>query len=365
MSRPSSTYRVQLTPDFGFAQVAEIAGYLRDLGVSHVYLSPILQSTPESRHGYDVIDHSRIRAEFGGATGFREMAQQLAAHDLGIVVDIVPNHMNPGQRAVLVGSQGRSRLAVRELFDIDWSEGKVALPVLWDDTDPYVDGDVLRYHDHAYPYPGHYRLADWREGPGYRRFFDVSSLIGLRVEDPSVLFATHEVIFWLLDEGLVDGLRVDHPDGLADPRGYSNGCAPGRARRGPWWRRSSSGPSGCRATGPATAPLATTCSTASTASSWIPPEISPCAAFYGHDGGSRPSTGPSWRRPSVEVIDLFFGAEVGRLADAACKDPAAVRELLAAMPVYRAYVVPGEPPPPESVEIVELAAEACSPAVLP
>ncbi|MFI6632691.1 malto-oligosyltrehalose synthase [Nonomuraea fuscirosea] len=365
MSRPVSTYRVQLTPDFGFAQVAEIAGYLRDLGVSHVYLSPILQATPESRHGYDVTDHSRIRDEFGGATGFREMAQQLAAHDLGIVVDIVPNHMNTVNAqfwSVLKDGPGSP---YAKWFDIDWQDGKVALPVLGDDTEPVVDGDVLRYHEHAYPHPGHYRLVDWREGPGYRRFFDVSSLIGLRVEDPSVFFATHEVIFWLLDEGLVDGLRVDHPDGLADPRGYLQRL---RERTGDAWTVVEK-----ILIGPERLPGDWACDGTSGYE-----VLNRVNGLFVDPAGKEPlirlltdMTGqPAEYRPVMEqskadVLDLFFGAEIDRLARATSCDPAAVRELLAAMPVYRAYVVPGEPPPPESAEIVELAADSCSPAVRP
>ncbi|WP_188190577.1 malto-oligosyltrehalose synthase [Nonomuraea sp. SYSU D8015] len=365
MSRPASTYRVQLTPDFGFAQVAEIAGYLRDLGVSHVYLSPILQSTPASRHGYDVIDHSRIREEFGGATGFREMAQQLAAHDLGVVVDIVPNHMNTVNAqfwSVLKDGPGSPYAS---WFDIDWVDGKVALPVLGDDTEPVVDGDVLRYHEHAFPHPGHYRLVDWWEGPGYRRFFDVSSLIGLRVEDPAVLFATHEVIFWLLDEGLVDGLRVDHPDGLADPRGYLERL---RARTGETWTVVEK-----ILIGPERLPDDWACdgTTGYDVLNRVnglfvdPAGKEPLVSLFTEMTGQPAEYRPVMAQAKREVLELFFGAEVDRLARATSCDPAAIRELLAAMPVYRAYVVPGEPPPPESVEIVELAAEACSPAVQP
>ncbi|MEV4079016.1 malto-oligosyltrehalose synthase [Nonomuraea fuscirosea] len=365
MSRPVSTYRVQLTPDFGFAQVAEIAGYLRDLGVSHVYLSPILQATPESRHGYDVTDHSRIRDEFGGATGFREMAQQLAAHDLGIVVDIVPNHMNTVNAqfwSVLKDGPGSP---YAKWFDIDWQDGKVALPVLGDDTEPVVDGDVLRYHEHAYPHPGHYRLVDWREGPGYRRFFDVSSLIGLRVEDPSVFFATQEVIFWLLDEGLVDGLRVDHPDGLADPRGYLQRL---RERTGGAWTVVEK-----ILIGPERLPGDWACDGTSgyevlnrVNGLFVDPAgKEPLIRLFTDMTGQPAEYRPVMEQSKADVLDLFFGAEIDRLARATSCDPAAVRELLAAMPVYRAYVVPGEPPPPESAEIVELAADSCSPAVRP
>ncbi|MFC4011727.1 malto-oligosyltrehalose synthase [Nonomuraea purpurea] len=365
MSRPASTYRVQLTPDFGFAQVAEIAGYLRDLGVSHVYLSPILQAVPESRHGYDVTDHSKIREEFGGATGFREMAQQLAAHDLGIVLDIVPNHMNTVNAPFWSVLRYGPDSPYASWFDLDWVEGKVALPVLGDDTEPVVDGDVLRYHEHAYPHPGHYRLVDWREGPGYRRFFDVSSLIGLRVEDPSVLFATHEVIFWLLDEGLVDGLRVDHPDGLADPRGYLERL---RARAGEAWtvvEKILIGPE--RLPGDWACDGTTGYDVLNRVNGLFvdPAGREPLVRLFCELTGQPAEYRPVMARAKREVLELFFGAEVDRLARLTSSSPEAVRELLAAMPVYRAYVVPGEEPPPESAEIVEMAAESCSPAVLP
>ncbi|SDK11995.1 (1-_4)-alpha-D-glucan 1-alpha-D-glucosylmutase [Nonomuraea maritima] len=365
MSRPVSTYRVQLTPDFGFAEVAAIAGYLRDLGVSHVYLSPILQSTPESRHGYDVTDHSRIREEFGGADGLREMARQLAAHDLGIVVDIVPNHMNTlNERFWSVLRYGPAS-PYAHWFDIDWSDGTVALPVLGDDVEPVVDGDVLRYHEHSFPHPGRYRLVDWREGPGYRRFFDVSSLIGLRVEDPSVFFATHEVIFWLLDEGLVDGLRVDHPDGLADPRGYLSRL---RERAGERWtvvEKILIGPE--RLPGDWACDGTTGYDVLNRVNGLFvdPSGKEPLVKIFTDMTGQPPDYRPVMAQAKLDVLDQFFGAEVDRLARAASCDPAAVRELLAAMPVYRAYVVPGEEVPPESAEIVELAAESCSPAVQP
>lgn len=365
MSRPVSTYRIQLTPAFGFARVAEIAGYLRDLGVSHVYLSPILQATPGSLHGYDVTDHSRIREEFGGAKGFREMAEQLAAHDLGVIVDIVPNHMNttnPAFWAVLKDGPGS---AYASWFDIEWEASAdgatVALPVIGDDTAPVVDGDVLRYHEHTFPHPGHYRLVDWRDGPGYRRFFDVSSLIGLRVEDPAVFFATHEVVLWLMDEGLVDGLRVDHPDGLADPRGYLERL---RKRTGGAWTvvekiliDDERLPADWACDGTTGYEVLNRVN-----GLFVDPEgKQPLVELFTRLTGEPADYQSVVARAKREVIDLFFGAEVRRLAAAASCPPEAVAELLAAMPVYRAYVVPGEPPPAGSVAIVEAAAAACSP----
>lgn len=365
--RPNATYRVQLTPSHGFAEVAELAPYLRDLGVSHVYLSPILQAVPESPHGYDVIDHSRIRAEFGGMAGLRAMADTLAAHGLGIVVDIVPNHMavpapeSANEQLWSVLRDGPASPYAR-WFDIEWRDGRVAMPFLGDDAEhnpPVRDGDVLRYHDHVFPLPDdHYRLVSFREGPGYRRFFDVSSLIGLRVEDPEVFEATHRVILDLVAEGVVDGLRVDHPDGLADPEGYLERLA---ARSGGAWTVAEK-----ILVGPERLPAG-----------WA------CAGTTGYDALNRITrlfVDPDGREPLVdlfvrhtgapadyaevvyackrEVLDLFFTAEVDRLTAAVGGRhlrPAVV-ELLAAMPVYRAYVRPGEPPPETSVALVEAAA---------
>jgi (1->4)-alpha-D-glucan 1-alpha-D-glucosylmutase len=249
-------YRLQLTPDFGFAEAAEIGEYLADLGVTHVYLSPVLEAVPGSLHGYDVTDHSRIRGELGGEEGFRAMAKRLRGFGLGIVLDIVPNHMAVPDNLALnrqlwsVLRDGRGS-PYADWFDIDWTahDDRMLLPVLGDrpetvlgdlrvEPDGGPDGEpTLRYFDHVLPLrPGtarlpmadllesqHYLLAWWRDAStelNWRRFFNVSSLIGVRVEVPAVFDATHEVIVRLVAEGLVDGLRIDHPDGLADPRGY-------------------------------------------------------------------------------------------------------------------------------------------------
>ncbi len=255
-------------PDFGFAEAAEAGDYLANLGVTHVYLSPVLEAVPGSMHGYDVTDHSRIRGELGGEEGFRAMAKRLRGLGLGIVVDIVPNHMavpadltlNRQLWAVL--RDGRTS-TYATWFDIDWAaqDGRMLLPILggplesclgdlWVEPDGGPDGEpALRYFDHVLPLrPGtarlpmrellesqHYRLTGWRDAAAelnWRRFFDVTTLIGIRVEDPAVFDATHEVIVGLVAEGLVDGLRVDHPDGLADPRGYLTGSR--RRRAGAW-----------------------------------------------------------------------------------------------------------------------------------
>jgi (1->4)-alpha-D-glucan 1-alpha-D-glucosylmutase len=205
MGAPSSTYRVQFTPQFTFADAAHIADYLRRLGVGALYASPMLDAREGSTHGYDVVDPTRARPELGGDDGRRALQKRLAEQDLGLVVDIVPNHMvvpNPWWDDVLQHGQ-ESKYA--RYFDIDWSSGKVLLPVLAEDAEDEV-------HEH-------YLKVNWRRGNtelNYRRFFDITELAAVRVEDPEVFEATHrEVLSWG-----VTGLRIDHPDGLADPGGY-------------------------------------------------------------------------------------------------------------------------------------------------
>ena len=263
---PQSSYRLQLQPGFGFADAAAIASYLASLGVTHAYLSPILQAAPGSVHGYDVVDHSRVSDSLGGEGAFRDMVAEFRRHGLGVIADIVPNHMAIGAPeslnrqfwSVLRDGAG-SRFA--HWFDIDWPAGggRLLLPILagppgdWlgdltvDAGEP--DGPVLRYHEHVLPVrPGtedlplpdlaaaqHYRLADWRAAAtelNWRRFFDVTSLIAVRVEDEDVFAATHGLLLRLMAEGLIDGLRADHPDGLADPRGYLDRLA--KATGGAW-----------------------------------------------------------------------------------------------------------------------------------
>ncbi|MEU8570871.1 malto-oligosyltrehalose synthase [Streptomyces pathocidini] len=248
-SAPSATYRLQIQPAFPFSAAAEAVPYLASLGVSHLHLSPVLEAVPGSAHGYDVVDHTAVRAELGGEEGLRALSRTARGHGLGLVLDIVPNHMavpapewlnRPLWEVLREGPESR----YARWFDIDWERhgGRVLLPVLGgrlgaELADLRLDGDVVRYHDHAFPVrPGTahlplpelldaqwYRLAWWRLARtelNYRRFFTISGLIGVRVEDPEVFEATHATILRLLREGVVDGLRIDHPDGLADPAAY-------------------------------------------------------------------------------------------------------------------------------------------------
>ena len=240
-------------PGFVFDDAAGIAPYLADLGVTHLYCSPYLQAAPGSAHGYDVVDHSRLNDELGGQAAFDRLVAACREAGLGIVLDIVPNHMavsppesqNAQWWSVL--REGRSA-AYAEWFDINWGtdsqrDSKVLVPVLGGPVEEVASelellADRIRYREHELPVaPGtrvdgdvlatlarqHYRLCDWRAAAhelNYRRFFDVTTLAGVRVEVPSVFGATHRLVLGQVAAGVVDGLRVDHPDGLADPAGY-------------------------------------------------------------------------------------------------------------------------------------------------
>jgi (1->4)-alpha-D-glucan 1-alpha-D-glucosylmutase len=270
-----STYRLQLTPDFSFGDAAEVVDHLAALGVSHLYLSPLLTALEGSTHGYDVADPTTVSAALGGEDGLRALADRAHAAGLGLIGDIVPNHVGTGPENPLwwqLLSEGHAGPA-GGVFDVDWepplpgAAGKVILPVL---GEPYgevlaagqlrVDGDAgeLRYFDHRFPLspasrealersggpdavhgqPGkpdtwarlhalleqqHYRLVHWRVGDAvvnYRRFFAINELAAVRVEDPDVFARTHDTIIRLVREGILDGLRIDHIDGLTDPAGY-------------------------------------------------------------------------------------------------------------------------------------------------
>ena len=259
-----ATYRLQLTPNFTMHDAAEVVPYLAALGVSHVFCSPVLQAAAGSTHGYDVVDHSAVNPELGGDEGLAALRSAVEQHGLALMIDIVPNHMAVGPRANRqwwdVLRLGRtSRFA--DWFDIDWdaSDGKVLVPVLGGTVQEELsagslriadgaDGPELAYYDHRLPLapesldsldsPGsgvdlaataalldeqHYRLADWHASAqelNYRRFFDIDTLAGLRVEDDAVFDATHARILQMVADGTVEALRLDHPDGLRDPAGY-------------------------------------------------------------------------------------------------------------------------------------------------
>ncbi|GAA2246246.1 malto-oligosyltrehalose synthase [Streptomyces amakusaensis] len=245
--KPTATYRLQLQPRFPFAAAEAAVPYLAGLGVSHLHLSPVLEAVPGSAHGYDVTDPTRVREELGGEAGLRALARTARDHGLGLVLDIVPNHMaavpryNRALWDVLRHGPGSP---YARWFDIDWEAGggRVLLPVLGgrlgeESAAMRVESDVLHYGEHRFPLRGTtaalplpelldaqwYRLGWWRLARtelAYRRFFTVSELIGVRVEDPEVFEATHAKIVELVRDGVVEGVRIDHPDGLADPEEY-------------------------------------------------------------------------------------------------------------------------------------------------
>lgn len=243
MRIPRSTYRLQITPDFDLFEAARRLPYLHDLGVDWVYLSPLLASEPGSQHGYDVVAFDRVDPLRGGAEGLAALSAEARRLGLGVLVDIVPNHVGVATPEnawwwdlLRLGRESEHAVA----FDVDWAagDGKILIPVVGDGDEGSirVEEGEIRYHDQRFPMaPGtstheeqHYRLVNWREADdnlNYRRFFAVNTLAAVRVEDPEVFADTHgEIRRWFTD-GLVDGLRVDHPDGLRDPKRYLDDLA--------------------------------------------------------------------------------------------------------------------------------------------
>lgn len=271
---PRATYRFQFNRDFTLRQAKELVPYLVELGVSHLYASPLLKACRGSTHGYDTCDHSQINPEIGTEQDLADLVAELRRHGMGLVLDIVPNHVGICGRQNHwwwdVLKHGRhSRFA--DHFDIDWDSpdprlrGKVLVPVLGDYYGRILergelklkqeqDEIVLNYHEHEFPIASdswtvvaapagewlarlnadyaaldaliqkqHYRLAGWRHGNAelnYRRFFDISTLAGIRIEAPKVFAAAHALVLKWYAQGWIDGLRVDHPDGLHDPTEY-------------------------------------------------------------------------------------------------------------------------------------------------
>ncbi|MFJ6784046.1 malto-oligosyltrehalose synthase [Streptomyces yangpuensis] len=385
---PASTYRLQLRPEFPFAAAEAAVPYLASLGVSHLHLSPVLEAAPGSAHGYDVTDHSRVRAELGGEPGLRALAATARAHGLGLVLDIVPNHMavptplrlNRPLWEVLREGPGSP---YARWFDIDWEAGggQLVLPLLpapADSCDLRVEGGMLRHGEQEFPLregtgelplpellaAQWYRPAWWRETAttlNYRRFFTISELIGVRVEDPEVFTATHAKVLELVRDGVAQGLRIDHVDGLADPEEYL-GRLRAAAGEGCWvvvekiLARHERLPAGWPVAG-------TTGYDALHRVDGVftdPAGAAELAARYGESTGL-----PQWtetaRACAREVLTGDLAAELAALERRAGGELAvAVRELLIAFPVYRPY--PGEPElPPQALE---RAAELAGPAAV-
>jgi (1->4)-alpha-D-glucan 1-alpha-D-glucosylmutase len=248
-----STYRLQLH-GLGFDGARRLVPYLADLGIETLYVAPLLAAVPGSTHGYDVIDPTRLDPQLGTPQDFEALLHELGSHGLRLLIDIVPNHMaahshNRWWWDVLRRGTGSD---AADVFDIDWSQhqGRVLIPTLpapLADLRPDVQMAIadgtgeaeLRIGEQSFPLDPdslptagdplellrrqHYRPAYWRlagqEG-NYRRFFDIDGLVGVKIELPEVRDRTHAFIFSLLEDERVAGVRLDHIDGLADPRGY-------------------------------------------------------------------------------------------------------------------------------------------------
>jgi (1->4)-alpha-D-glucan 1-alpha-D-glucosylmutase len=258
-----------------FAKAASLVPYLAKLGVSHLYASPISTARAGSTHGYDVVDYNSVDPVLGGEEGLLKLSRALARHRMGLLLDIVPNHMGLGPENfwwwdVLKCGRASEHAAV---FDIDWTggiagaEGRICVPILGDSLEQTLaagkiqvvrggrDPFEVAYCDHRFPLSSetsgllrngkgtalsrvneapyaqlrelldrqHYRLAHWRRAAtalNWRRFFDINDLIGVRVEDPEVFAKTHKLVLRLIGQGILHGLRIDHIDGLADPKTY-------------------------------------------------------------------------------------------------------------------------------------------------
>ncbi|WP_051208295.1 malto-oligosyltrehalose synthase [Propionicicella superfundia] len=411
---PVTTYRLQLGPNLTFAQAADRLDYLQRLGITDLYLSPILAASPGSTHGYDVVDHSRISEALGGREGFEALARAAHERDMGVIVDVVPNHMSfptplYANRALWSVLKEGPQSPYANWFDgIDTSDG-LLMPVLgarigtviatdqisltWKVIPGFEDeGEqgVLEYYDRVFPVRAgtetlplaecvqqqFYRLAYWKvadEELNYRRFFDVDTLAAIRVEDPEVFEATHALLLELYHAGYIDGFRIDHPDGLADPRGYLRRLS---IATGGAWIVAEKILSGGE----------------------MLPDDWPVSGTTGYDASWRigalqvdsaggvnltmAAEGLGESQPSQlhdvvdaskrEIIATSLSAEVHRLASLAqeiVKDDIYLRdhtfrwlrrcliELIVAFDRYRAYIVPGQDVHPDSRAAIERAAE--------
>ena len=247
-----ASYRIQLTPTFGFADTIGLLDHVVSLCVSHLYLSPIAEAAPGSLHGYDVIDHTRVRAEFGGEEGLVSLLDAASSKGLGVLIDHVPNHMSVAEadrndRWWQMLRDGPSSTAAT-WFDVDWDFGgdRVIVPKLGDPLDRVLaDGGLviaegdrgpeLRYGPLRFPLAAgteqldvieaverqHYRLQWWRDpARNVRRFFAIDDLVAVRAERPEVAEVIDTIPVLLADHPAFAGVRVDHVDGLADPEAY-------------------------------------------------------------------------------------------------------------------------------------------------
>jgi (1->4)-alpha-D-glucan 1-alpha-D-glucosylmutase len=287
------TYRVQLTPELGFRRVREVVlPYLRDLGVSHLYLSPVLKARRGSTHGYDVVDPTCVSAELGGEEELRALCEAAHAAGLGAILDVVPNHM---------AAEKENRL--------------------WRDPE-------LRE-----------RFFDWDPQSGwYRRFFDVGELAGVRVEDPEVFETTHGKVLELVGDGLVDGLRIDHPDGLANPRGYLDRLRDHGVER-IWVEKILEPGEPLRADWPVQGTTGYEFANDVTALFVDPAGEEPLTELYAELTGERRPFAEVAHEAKLEVARTTFAPEFERLRALYPHD--GLEDAAAALHVYRTYVEPG------------------------
>lgn len=287
MSDLRATYRLQLGPRLRFDDVRALVPYLRDLGISHLYLSPSLTARSGSRHGYDVVDPTTVSSALGGESALRE----LAGAGLGIVLDIVPNHMG-------TGAENRW-----------WSDPAQRVRVF--DVDPET---------------GH-----------YRRFFDIDDLAGVRVEDPEVFALTHDTVLALVREGVVEGLRIDHPDGLADPAGYLERLATAGASH--VWVEKILHPGESLRDWPVEGTVGYEFLNEAQGLFVDPAGEAPLTALYGSLVGDDRPFAELALEAQLEQARGTFRREVERLRR--LHDPGDLEQALARLPVYRTYVRDG------------------------
>jgi (1->4)-alpha-D-glucan 1-alpha-D-glucosylmutase len=284
-----ATYRLQLGPSLTFGHVRDLIPYLKDLGVSHVYLSPSFQAREGSTHGYDVIDPTKISDALGGEEGLRE----IAASGIGVVLDIVPNHM----AAVDENHYWADEELRKKYFDLDPVSGR------------------------------------------WRRFFDIDELAGVRQEDPEVFEETHKLALRLVKEGVVDGLRVDHPDGLADPAGYLQRLRDGGAGR-VWVEKILEANEELR-DWPVSGTVGYEFLNDAQALFVDPAGEAPMTALYQELTGEQRPFHELADEAKLEQATGTFKPEVERLRRV--EDVPDLEQSLAALPVYRTYAVPNAP----------------------
>ncbi|MDX6729812.1 MAG: (1-_4)-alpha-D-glucan 1-alpha-D-glucosylmutase [Baekduia sp.] len=290
-----ATYRLQLGTDLDFAAARALVPYLADLGASHVYLSPSFQARPGSTHGYDVIDPGRVSDDLGGEEGLRALAETAHEHGMGIVLDIVPNHMaaDDGNR---YWADEKLR---RQFFDVDPVSGR------------------------------------------HRRFFDIDELAGVRMEDPAVFAATHALALALVEDGVVDGLRIDHPDGLTNPLQYLQRLRDGGADH-VWVEKILTGshpPEDLRADWPVEGTVGYEFANDVAALFVDPAAEATLTELYGSLTGDERPFGDYAAEAKLEQATTTFTPEVERLRRLWPEVPD-LEAALSALPVYRTYVEP-------------------------